>query len=286
MGRTNARSIRAQSCSASTGCTTRTAAVRGARPTGRRWGASYVHVSGELYVIPFLAISGSEGQKVNSAEENQAAAQKEEAARGGEGREAKSLRRGRELVNGEKYSGFESKQGRRERESRPRRDEEVVTVQSLLQLTNLVCPLNVQPGASSHRLPLKIQLVRDKEANGGVSACIWVMPNIYGSERQEQDHDELESVSLCMEHMVYASQSSHDDICAKPWMQIQIKERSTVDIHANTHIDFMKAVKRFLDVNIVVSVAKVMMKQVWFLSVVFIDTNKQCTTTIPNPRLT
>ena len=64
-------------------------------------------------------------------------------------------------------------------------------------------------------------------------------------------------------------------------MQIQIKERSTVDIHANTHIDFMKAVKRFLDVNFRgLCCQDVKMKlEIEFL-VVFTDTNKQCTTTI------
>jgi len=64
---------------------------------------------------------------------------------------------------------------------------------------------------------------------------------------------------------------------------VQTKESSARDIHNNnnTHIDFEKAVKRFLDVNFRgLCCQDVKMKlEIEFL-VVFTDTNKQCTTTI------
>ena len=41
-----------------------------------------------------MIVSGTKGQKAESAEEDQAAAKKEEATGGGEGREGESLRRG------------------------------------------------------------------------------------------------------------------------------------------------------------------------------------------------
>ena len=85
-----------------------------------------------------LTISGAEVQKAKSVEENQATAQKEETARSGEGRRraAESLRRGGAMMSRvayERYSGFGSDQGGKEGRVE---EEEVVTVQSLLKLTD------------------------------------------------------------------------------------------------------------------------------------------------------
>ena len=55
--------------------------------------------------------------------------------------------------------------------------------------------------------------------------------------------------SLCMEHVVDdASQSSQDDIRAKPLMQTQGRAVlfQTQETLRDTHIDFEKAVKRFI----------------------------------------
>ena len=85
-----------------------------------------------------MIVSGTKGQKAESAEEDQAAAKKEEATGGGEGREGESLRRGELESCCIAYSrpmrdGPDSGSGRRREEDRV---VAVVTVQSLLILTD------------------------------------------------------------------------------------------------------------------------------------------------------
>ena len=77
------------------------------------------------------------------------------------------------------------------------------------------------------------------------------------SELENEDHAELESV-FCMEYvgdpiLRYESDKSGRYLCktinANREQAVLARESSTMDIHDNNHIDYEKAVKRFLDVH-------------------------------------
>ena len=99
-------------------------------------------------------------------------------------------------------------------------------------------------------------------------------------------------VSLCMENvgdpiLWYESDKSGRYLCktinANREQAVLARESSTMDIHDNNHIDYEKAVKRFLDVHfrgLRCRGEDESCKRRLVLLAVFTDTNEQCTTTI------